>query len=106
LALDISEIHAVAVAADHVHSRFVLIVSVPVAPAAGTVVIELDTVTEHLLPVGDDKTTLNCVSRVLADENRRRQMRDAGRGLYDGVFDLRRTVAALTSGAPASGRAA
>ncbi len=50
--VDVIEIHGVAVEADHVQSRFVVMVSVPEAPAAGTVDIELATVTEHLSKVG------------------------------------------------------
>lgn len=42
---DVIEIHEVAVDADHVQSRLVLTVIVPAAPAAGTEVIELLTVT-------------------------------------------------------------
>jgi len=53
LADDVREIHGVGVDADHVQSRLVWTVSVPVPPAAGTEVIELVTATEHLLPVGD-----------------------------------------------------
>ena len=53
LADDISEIHDVAVDADHVQSRLVLMVSVPEAPAAGTEVIELPTDTEHFESLGD-----------------------------------------------------
>jgi hypothetical protein len=50
---DVSEIHGVAVDADHVQSRFVLMVSVPEAPAAGTEGIELVTDTEHFAPDGE-----------------------------------------------------
>ena len=53
LADDISEIHDVAVDADHVQSRLVLMVSVPEAPVAGTEVIELPTDTEHFESLGD-----------------------------------------------------
>jgi hypothetical protein len=50
---DMMEIHGVGVDADQVQSRFVLMVSVPEAPAAGTDVIELATATEHFVPVGE-----------------------------------------------------
>jgi hypothetical protein len=50
---DVIEIHAVGVDADHVQSRFVLMVMVPEAPAAGTEGIELVTDTEHFSSVGE-----------------------------------------------------
>jgi hypothetical protein len=44
--------HVAAVDASHVQSRVVVTVSVPEAPAAGTVAIELSTDTWHLAVVG------------------------------------------------------
>jgi hypothetical protein len=42
---DVIAIHGAALAAAHVQSRVVVIVSVPLPPAAGAVVMELSTVT-------------------------------------------------------------
>jgi hypothetical protein len=46
------ETHDAVVDADHVQSRFVVMVSVPVAPAKGTDCIEFATETWHLTSLG------------------------------------------------------
>jgi len=49
---DVSAIHCVVVDADHVQSRFVLTLMVPVMPSAGADEPELAAVTLHLTSVG------------------------------------------------------
>jgi glycosyltransferase involved in cell wall biosynthesis len=81
---------------------------VPIVTTGGylTETLWKDSGAVSLTQVGEHRKAVAEVSDLLAKPERRRRMGRAGRDLYERLFDLSRTISALKSSAPASGRAA